>query len=160
MNNNEPNLSPKNKKINYYEENPKLFKKGRPRASLERISILNDENLNDNTNIRLNFDDNIILNPDVLTMPGNSSVSQPNNYNNIPNNNCFSLNNVLDDFLNELDEEEQNKKGFNSKGISMASELNGLFERNKYSTYFQTSRTQNPQISNIWDDFHQKRDKI
>ena len=93
-------------------------------------------------------------------MQGNLSVSQPNNYNNIPNNNCFSLNNVLDDFLNELDEEEQNKKGFNSKGISMASELNGVFERNKYSTYFQTSRTQNPQISNIWYDFHQKRDKI
>ena len=160
MNNNEQNLSPKNKKINYYEENPKLFKKGRPRASLERISILNDENLNDNTNIRLNFDDNIKLNPGVLTMQGNLSVSQPNNYNNIPNNNCFSLNNVLDDFLNELDEEEQNKKGFNSKGTSMASELNGLFERNKYSTYFQTSRTQNPQISNVWDDFHQKRDKI
>jgi len=153
--NNEQNLSPKNKKINYYEENPKLFKKGRPRVSLERIPI-NDENINDNTNIRLNFDDNIKLNQEMLNLQSNASVSQPINY----NNNSLSLNNVLDDFLNELNEEEQDKKGYNSKSISMASELNGLFERNKYSTYFQTSRTQNPQISNVWDDFHQKRDKI
>ena len=160
MNNNEQNLSPKNKKINYYEENPKLFKKGRPRTSLERIPILNDENVNDNTNIRLNFDENIKLNQGELNMQSNSSVSQPINYNNIPNNNRFSLNNVLDDFLNELDEEEQNKNGLNNKGISMASELNGLFERNKYSAYFQTSKTQNPQFSNVWEDFHQKRDKI
>ena len=47
-----------------------------------------------------------------------------------------------------------------NKEESLKSELNGVFEKNKYNIYFQASRTQNPQFSNVWEDFHQKRDKL
>ena len=42
----------------------------------------------------------------------------------------------------------------------MTNELNKLFERNGYSTYFHPSRTQQSVNSKIWDDFHQKREKL
>ena len=137
------NFSPEKKKINYHEENPKLVKKEKKRQSLGVIkNIDHKENINEH-NIKLNFDENMIINKNIFSFQNNNCVSQPINPNNIPNNNFNINNNILDDFLNELE-----------------NELKGLFERRKYNAYFQTSRTQNNQFSNIWDDFHQKRDKL
>ena len=163
MNNNEErmNYSPENKKINYYEQNPKLFKRQRQRTSLDVNPILNNENLNNNTNIRLDFDDNIKFNQGLLDIQNNFCISQPSNNNNFHNNNFCAIN-ILDDLINELESEEKEKNmNYNkNKDQPMGSELKRLFERNKYSSFFQTSRTQNPQFPNIWDDFHQKRDKL
>ena len=161
MNNNHEriNYSPENKKIIYYEENPKLFKKQRLRLSLDEYKLNNNENNMDNTNIRINFDDNIKFNQDLLEMNNNCCISQPSN--DIQNHN-FNGMNILDDLMNELEaeENENNMNYIKNKDNPMGSELNKLFERNKYTSFFQTSRTQNPQFPNIWDDFHQKRDKL
>ena len=156
------NFSPEKKKINYHEENPKLVKKEKKRQSLGVTkNIDHKENINEH-NIKLNFDENMIINKNIFSFQNNNCVSQPINQNNIPNNNFNINNNILDDFLNELENEEneKNKNYFNNNDKPIENELKGLFERRKYNAYFQTSRTQNNQFSNIWDDFHQKRDKL
>ena len=156
------NFSPEKKKINYHEENPKLVKKEKKRQSLGVTkNIDHKENINEH-NIKLNFDENMIINKNIFSFQNNNCVSQPINPNNIPNNNFNINNNILDDFLNELENEEneKNKNYFNNNDKPIENELKGLFERRKYNAYFQTSRTQNNQYSNIWDDFHQKRDKL
>ena len=154
MNNNAEriNYSPENKKIHYYEQNPKLFKK-------QRLRAINDINDIDNGGGRINFEDNINFKQGLLDIQNNCCVSQPSN--NIQNNN-FNAMNILDDLMNEL-ENEENERNMNyikDKDNPMGSELKRIFERNKYTSFFQTSRTQNPQVPNIWDDFHQKRDKL
>ena len=142
--------SPEKKRINYYEENPKLVKKERKRQSLvNNKNIENRENF-DEQNIKINFEENMNINPNI-------------NLNIFDINNNFSINNnILDDFLNEIENEENEKNKINIEKSqnSIESELKGLFQRSKYNVYFQTSRTQNQQFSNIWDDFHQKRDKL
>jgi len=154
------NHSPENKKINYYEQNPKLLKKQRPRDSLDRYPRINNENIFNNENIKLNFDDNI-SNQGIINKQNNYSISQPVNTSNIPKNNNFGMNNILDDILDELEDEDKGQNSnYSSNKNLMASELNGLFQRNKYNAYFQTSRTQNPNFLNVWEDFHQKRDKL
>ena len=158
--NDQYSFSPEKKKINYYEQNPKLLKKEKQRQSLGHHQInAYDENIN-NENMKLNFQDNIKINPGILDLQSNFSVSQPINMNNIPNDN-FCMNNILDDFLNELENEENEKnKNYYDEERPITNELKGLFERSKYHAYFKTSRTQNSQFSNVWDDFHQKRDKL
>ena len=100
------------------------------------------------------------INTELLNFDNNFSISQPINPNNIQNNNFSMNNNILDDFLNEIENEEKEKNYLGKKDITIGEELKGSFQRNKYNNYFQTSRTQYNQFSNIWDDFHQKRDKI
>jgi hypothetical protein len=106
------------------------------------------------------------LNPSFAYLPisfqNNNCISQPINVNNVPNNSFNINNNILDDFLEELEneEKEKNKINFDKNDKPIENELKGLFERRKYNAYFQMSRTQNQQFSNIWDDFHQKRDKL
>ena len=159
-------FSPEKRKINYYEENPKAVKKERQRQSLGNKKIIEHKENIDDQNIKINFDENIIINPDNLDLQNNNfSISQPidpNTGSNNINNNNFCMNNILDDFLNELEDEEnsKNKIFLNKNESSIAEELKGQFKRNKYNVYFQTSRTQNQQFSNIWDDFHQKRDTL
>ena len=167
MNNNERiNYSPENKKINYYEQNPKLFKKQRLRPSLEKKSIINEINDNEfiNTNMTkpINIFDDSELRDGFLEMKNNVCVSQPININNnLKNNNNFCNVNILEDFLEELENDEKKANNYIiNKNEPMKSELNGLFTKNKYNIYFQTSRTQNSQYNNIWDDFHKKRDKL
>ena len=155
------NLSPEKKKINYYEQNPKLLKREKHRQSLGNHKIdIYDENINEE-NIKLNFKENTAINPGIFDIQNNFSISQPVNIaNNNPN---LNMNNILDDFLNELENEENEKNTNyydNNDKQPITNELKGLFERNKYNAYFKTSRTQNNQFSNIWDDFHQKRDKL
>ena len=157
-------FSPEKRKINYYEENPKAVKKERQRQSFENNKIAHKENI-DEQNIKINFDENIKINPGILNLQNNNfCVSQPSDQNNMQNNigNNFCMNNILDDFLNELEDEEKVKSQnfMNKNECSIGDELKGMFKRNKYNAYFQTSRTQNQQFSNIWDDFHQKRDKL
>ena len=156
--------SPEKRKINYYEENPKAVKKERQRQSFENNKIAHKENI-DEQNIKINFEENIKINPGILNLQNNNfCVSQPSDQNNMQNNigNNFCMNNILDDFLNELEDEEKVKSQnfMNKNECSIGDELKGMFKRNKYNAYFQTSRTQNQQFSNIWDDFHQKRDKL
>ena len=158
--------SPEKKRINYYEENPKLVKKERKRQSLaNNKNIENRENV-DEQNIKLNFEDNININPNInlniFDLNNNFSISQPMNQNNLQKENFSINNNNLDDFLKEIENEEneKNKNNFEKSQNSIENELKGLFQRSKYNVYFQTSRTQNQQFSNIWDDFHQKRDKL
>ena len=159
-------FSPEKRKINYYEENPKAIKKERQRQSLENNKIIAHKENIDEQNIKINFDENIKINPGILNLQNNNfCISQPIDPNSLQNNisNNFCMNNILDDFLNELEDEEKGKSQnfFNNKNEgSIGDELKGLFKRNKYNAYFQTSRTQNQQFSNIWDDFHQKRDKL
>ena len=157
-------FSPEKRKINYYEENPKAVKKERQRQSFENNKIAHKENI-DEQNIKINFEENIKINPGILNLQNNNfCVSQPSDQNNMQNNigNNFCMNNILDDFLNELEDEEKVKSQnfMNKNECSIGDELKGMFKRNKYNAYFQTSRTQNQQFSNIWDDFHQKRDKL
>ena len=157
--------SPEKRKINYYEENPKAVKKERQRQSLENNKIIAHKENIDEQNIKINFDENIKINPGILNLQNNNfCVSQPSDQNNMQNNigNNFCMNNILDDFLNELEDEEKVKSQnfMNKNECSIGDELKGMFKRNKYNAYFQTSRTQNQQFSNIWDDFHQKRDKL
>ena len=154
-------FSPEKKKINYYEENPKLVKREKKRESFNNNKILIDsrENINEE-NIKINFDENMNIKTELLNFDNNFSISQPINPNNIQNNNFSMNNNILDDFLNEIENEEKEKNYLGKKDISIGEELKGSFQRNKYNNYFQTSRTQYNQFSNIWDDFHQKRDKI
>ncbi len=161
-NNERMNYSPENKKINYYEQNPKLFKKQRLRPSLDKKSIINeidDSEYNVNNNIcrPIDFNDNG-LKDGILEMKNNICISQPIN-NNLKNNNNFGNGNILEDFLDELENEDKNNDLMNKKQ-SIKSELNGLFTKDKYNTYFQTSRTQDPQFNFVWNDFHQKRDKL
>ena len=156
--------SPEKRKINYYEENPKAVKKERQRQSFENNKIAHKENI-DEQNIKINFDENIKINPGILNLQNNNyCISQPLDPNNLQNNisNNFCMNNILDDFLDELEDEEKFKSQnfMNKNECSIGDELKGMFKRNKYNAYFQTSRTQNQQFSNIWDDFHQKRDKL
>ena len=156
------NFSPEKKKINYYEENPKLIKKAKKRQSLVNTkNIEHNENINEH-NIKLDFDENMQINQNIFSFQNNNSISQPININNVPNNNFNINNNILDDFLQELEDEEneKNKNCFDKNDKPIENELKGLFERRKYNAYFQTSRTQKDQCSNIWDDFHQKRDKL
>ena len=165
MNNNENkqriNYSPENKKINYYEQNPKLFKKQKLRPTLNKNIIINDNENYNFINSKINFDDdNMKINYGILDMQSNNCVSQPINSNNLKKNNNFCSGNILDDFLDELEKEEKDENYTVNKEESLKSELNGLFEKNKYNIYFQTSRTQNPHFSNVWEDFHQKRDKL
>ena len=168
MNNNEErmNYSPQNKKINYYEQNPKLFKKQRQRPSLNKHSLINDteiDNDSNNINSKINFDEELKFNQGIFEMQNNICVSQPINPNNFKTKNNFDnfcSGNILDDFLDEIENEEKESNYPINKDEPMKSELNVLFEKNKYNTYFQTSRTQNPQFSNVWEDFHQKRDKL
>ena len=156
--------SPEKRKINYYEENPKAVKKERQRQSFQNNKIAHKENI-DEQNIKINFEENIKINPGILNLQNNNyCISQPIDPNNMQNNisNNFCMNNILDDFLNELEEEEKVKSQnfMNKNEGSIGDELKGMFKRNKYNAYFQISRTQNQQFSNIWDDFHQKRDKL
>ena len=156
------NFSPEKKKINYHEENPKLVKKEKKRQSLGVTkNIDHKENINEH-NIKLNFDENMIINKNIFSFQNNNCISQPINVNNVPNNSFNINNNILDDFLEELEneEKEKNKINFDKNDKPIENELKGLFERRKYNAYFQTSRTQNQQFSNIWNDFHQKRDKL
>ena len=156
MNNEEKmSYSPEKKKINYYEENPKLFKKQKLRASLENHDIEKDINEYMGGN-KINFVDNLRINSDILDMQNNCSVSQPITNN---NSNKFDTGNILDDFLNELENEEKNGINSINNDEPLKAELNGLFTKNKYNAYFQTSKTQNPQYT-VWNDFHQKRDKL
>ena len=148
--------SPENKKINYYEQNPKLFKKQRLRPSLNKNSIIDNEQ---NINNEINFNENMIINNGILDMQNFNCVSQPINARNLQNNNSQNYN-ILDDFLEELENEEKGNNNFINNEEPMGSELKQNFARNKYTTFFQTSRTQAPQFSNIWEDFHQKRDKL
>ena len=158
-------FSPEKRKINYHEENPKVVKKERQRQSLENNKIAHKENI-DEQNIKINFDENIKINPGILNLQNNNyCVSQPLDPKDLQNNHIsdnFCMNNILDDFLDELEDEEKTKSQnfMNKNEGSIGDELKGLFKRNKYNAYFQTSRTQNQQFSNIWDDFHQKRDKL
>ena len=157
-------FSPEKKKINYYEENPKLVKKEKKRESLDNNKKNEfQENINNQNNV-LNFEENINNKPGIVNSTNNCCISQPINNNNLQNDNDnkFCINNILDDFLNELEEEEKDKNQncLYNNGGPIADELKGAFKRNKYNTYFQTSRTQNNQFSNMWDDFHQKRDKL
>ncbi len=151
------NFSPVKKKINYYEQNPKLFKKNRIRPSLNGNPINENCNIN-NANVQIDFNDNIEFNDRILDMQNNICISQPINPSNIKINDNVKFN-ILDDFLNELENEDNRMDYFINKDKPMSSELKELFTRNKYTTYFQTSRTQNPHI-NAWDDFHHKRDKL
>ena len=164
MNNNENkeriNYSPANKKINYYEQNPKLFKKQRLRPTLNKKIIINDNGNYSDINSKINFDENMKINYGLLDIQSNNCVSQPINPGNLKKNNNFCNDNILDDFLDELEKEEKDGNYMIKKEESIKNELNGVFEKNKYNIYFQTSRTQNPQFSNVWEDFHQKRDKL
>ena len=145
------NYSPEKRKINYYEQNPKLFKKKRLRPSLNENPNING------SNTQINF--NMEYNDGILNMLNNNiSVSQPMNQSNINNSNDYKFN-ILDDFLDELEKENNGMNCFISQEKPMGSELKELFTRNKYNAYFQTSRTQNPQF-NAWEDFHHKRDKL
>ena len=158
MNNNngeKMNYSPENKKINYYEQNPKLFKKQRQRPSLIKNSQMKKEDINN----ELNFNENMIINNGILDMQNYNCVSQPINPRNLENNKSQNYN-ILDDFLDELENEENRNNNIINNEEPMGSELKRNFARNKYTTYFQISRTQSPQLSNIWEDFHQKRDKL
>ena len=158
MNNNngeKMNYSPENKKINYYEQNPKLFKKQRQRPSLIKNSQMKKEDINN----ELNFNENMIINNRILDMQNYNCVSQPINPRNLENNKSQNYN-ILDDFLDELENEENRNNNIINNEEPMGSELKRNFARNKYTTYFQISRTQSPQLSNIWEDFHQKRDKL
>ena len=158
MNNNngeKMNYSPENKKINYYEQNPKLFKKQRQRPSLIKNSQMKKEDINN----ELNFNENMIINNGILDMQNYNCVSQPINPRNLENNKSQNYN-ILDDFLDELENEENRNNNIINNEEPMGSELKRNFARNKYTTYFQVSRTQSPQFSNIWEDFHQKRDKL
>ena len=154
------NYSPENKKINYYEQNPKLFKKQRLRPTLNKNIIINDNENYSDINSKINFDENMKINYGLLDIQSNSCVSQPINPGNLKKNNNCCNGNILDDFLDELEREEKGGNYMIKKEESLKNELNGVFEKNKYNIYFQTSRTQNPQFSNIWEDFHQKRDKL
>ena len=158
MNNNngeKMDYSPENKKINYYEQNPKLFKKQRQRQSLIKNSQMKKEDINN----ELNFNENMIINNGILDMQNYNCVSQPINPRNLENNKSQNYN-ILDDFLDELENEENRNNNIINNEEPMGSELKRNFARNKYTTYFQISRTQSPQLSNIWEDFHQKRDKL
>ena len=158
MNNNngeKMNYSPENKKINYYEQNPKIFKKQRQRPSLIKNSQMKKEDINN----ELNFNENMIINNGILDMQNYNCVSQPINPRNLENNKSQNYN-ILDDFLDELENEENRNNNIINNEEPMGSELKRNFARNKYTTYFQISRTQSPQLSNIWEDFHQKRDKL
>ena len=158
MNNNngeKMDYSPENKKINYYEQNPKLFKKQRQRPSLIKNSQMKKEDINN----ELNFNENMIINNGILDMQNYNCVSQPINPRNLENNKSQNYN-ILDDFLDELENEENRNNNIINNEEPMGSELKRNFARNKYTTYFQISRTQSPQLSNIWEDFHQKRDKL
>ena len=158
MNNNngeKMNYSPENKKINYYEQNPKLFKKQRQRPSLIKNSKMKKEDINN----ELNFNENMIINNGILDMQNYNCVSQPINPRNLENKKSQNYN-ILDDFLDELENEENRNNNIINNEEPMGSELKRNFARNKYTTYFQISRTQSPQLSNIWEDFHQKRDKL
>ena len=155
-------LSPEKRKINYYEENPKILKKERKRQTLDNLKKIElKENIN-NRNIKLDFEDyiNDNINQGILNLQNNFSISQPLDPNNqLNNNNEIFSNNIFDDFLNEM-ENEENGKNINKKGTSIADDFKGSFQRDKYNAYFHTSRTQNQEFSNFWNDFHQKRDKL
>ena len=162
---NDLQLSPEKRKINYYEENQKIIKREKQRQSLHNIiKVELKENINDE-NFKFDFEEHINnnINPEILNLQNGNSISQPIDLiKQSNNNNEIFGNNILDDFLNEIENEEngKNKNYINNKEMSIADELKGSFQRNKYNVYFQTSRTQNQQFSNFWDDFHQKRDKL
>ena len=153
------NYSPEKKKINYYEENPKLFKKKRLRPNINKNPISNNIGGVNISSSQINFNDNIEYNDRVLEMQNNISISQPIIPKNNKNNNVIKCN-ILDDFLNELEKDGNSSTDyFTNKEKPMGSELKELFTRNKYNAYFQVSRTQNPYY-NAWDDFLHKRDKL
>ena len=162
---NDLQLSPEKRKINYYEENPKIIKREKQRQSLHNIKKVElKENINDE-NFKFDFEEHINnnINPEILNLQNGNSISQPIDLiKQSNNNNEIFGNNILDDFLNEIESEEngKNKNYINNKEMSIADELKGSFQRNKYNVYFQTSRTQNQQFSNFWDDKKQKRDKL
>ena len=121
MNNNngeKMNYSPENKKINYYEQNPKLFKKQRQRPSLIKNSKMKKEDINN----ELNFNENMIINNGILDMQNYNCVSQPINPRNLENNKSQNYN-ILDDFLDELENEENRNNNIINNEEPMGSEL-------------------------------------
>ena len=171
------NYSPNNKKIIYCEENYKPPKKKRNRISLGKPLFFdssnikeNDININDKKNQRYlnvkeknNFKKNYRMN-DNSEGKIYKNYTQPANIRNKTNINITSINEIdsikgfglLDDFINELEDNDNYQKKENNP---MTKELNKLFERKGYLSYFHPSRTQQTVNSNIWDDFHQKREK-
>ena len=171
------NYSPNNKKIIYCEENYKPPKKKRNRISLGKPLFFDSSNIKENdiniidkkkqrylnvkekNNLKKNYGMN-----DYSEGKTYKNYTQPANIRNKININISSINEIdsikgfglLDDFINELEDNDNNKKKENNP---MTKELNKLFERKGYLSYFHPSRTQQTVNSNLWDDFHQKREK-
>jgi len=179
------NYSPKNNKIIYYEDNHKLLKKRKNRISIGKILIFdsssikeNDPNYTNKKNQRnINVKDNHNLNKSNEIYDSSNKIIYKNYTQPVINRNNNKINitsineidsikefGLLNDFFNELEDNENNNDKENNymknENKPMTNELNKLFERNGYSTYFHPSRTQQSVNSKIWDDFHQKREKL
>ena len=138
-NNNHQNAnSPVQKKINYYEEDMKQCKKKRTRLTLDTPLLFDVGDIINNENFPINNITN-----------GSQKVQCINNEKQFG---------IIDDLLNELNE-DHNVKVMND-GKPMTNELNRLFQRNNYSTYFKDQKGQDFLKENFWNDFHQKRDKL
>ena len=130
--------SPAQKKINYFEEDMKQCKRKRTRLTIDTPLLFDVENIMNNENFPIN---------NVMNANQKSQC--------INNEKQFG---IIDDLLNELNEEHKIK--INNDGKPMANELNKLFQRNDYSTYFKDTKGQDFLKENFWNDFHRKRDKL
>ena len=162
------NYSPINKKIKYYNENSKLFKKKKNRISIRKPLVFDSSNIKENDINFINID-NIRIN-NFKTNNNHSKIicknnTQPTNFKNNNDKKIKSINEIdsikefgiLDDFLNELEDNETIIKKKEEKPL--VKDLKKLFKRNGYFEYFHISRTQQNNNSKIWNDFHPKREK-
>ena len=174
-------FSPLNKRIKYHEGSSKILNKRRSRISIGKELIFNSPDYKEN-DINIG-NSNDILNINVknkklkksygLDLEGDKMKKMKKN-NSMPvvvkkkfNSNIASIKEVdsnkefgiLDDFLKNLEEKKTNMKK-KEEDKPMEKELNKLFSRNGYKTYFHLSRTQQNINSNIWNDFYLKREKI
>ena len=161
------NYSPKTNKIIYYEDNHKLLKKRKNRISIGKILIFdsssikeNDLNYTNKKNQRnINVKDNHNLNKSNEIYDSSNKIIYKNYTQPVINRNNNKINitsineidsikefGLLNDFFNELEDNENNNDKENNymknENKPMTNELNKLFERNGYSTYFHPSRTQ------------------
>jgi hypothetical protein len=159
------NNSPTNKKKIYYEENYKQPKKKTNRISIEKPLFFDSSNIKENDINLCNKNNQRNINvKDIKNLKINyntkkyKNFTQPTIIRKKPNINISSINEIdsikefglLDDFLNELEENDNNKEKENGP---MTNELNKMFEKSEYLNYCHPSRTQQSFNSNQWDDF-------
>lgn len=165
------NYSPTNKKIYHNNEKPKLLKKRRTKLSLGKKIIFdssnykeNDINYNNINNIKINNVKNnneIKNNKDEMICKNNTQptfIKKNNNISSINEIHKIKEFGILNDFLDELEDNETIIKKEDDN--SMTKELKKMFKRDGYFTFFHYSRTQDNINSNIWNDFHRKREKL